>query len=199
MCKMSILGRGSMKDHQKEEELKASGDPKYGHLSEDLHVEISAFGPPAEAHARMAFALAEVRKYLIPDKNDSIRQEQLRELESISGSSSSVPPSFYRNSRMMKSSPDAASFRPPPVMRTATRAPVVTPRVMPAKIKIMSILDRARLAMEESYGYEEPVNSPGPYHSYRSYEAPPSPIYDYSAPEYYRKSPPPRYGRHPAF
>lgn len=36
--------------------------------------------PPAEAHARVAYALAEVRKYLIPDSNDVIRQEQLREL-----------------------------------------------------------------------------------------------------------------------
>lgn len=32
------------------------------------------------------------------------------------------------------------------------RSPVPTPRVMPAKTKILSILDRARVAMEESYG-----------------------------------------------
>lgn len=48
---------------------------------EDLHVEISALGPPAEAYARLAYALAEVRKYLIPDSNDNIRQEQMREME----------------------------------------------------------------------------------------------------------------------
>jgi len=56
-------------------------DPKYAHLSDDLHVEITAIAPPAEAHARIAFALAEVRKYLIPDNNDNIRQEQMREME----------------------------------------------------------------------------------------------------------------------
>lgn len=89
MCKMAVLGRGSMKDRQKEEELRNSLDPKYGHLSDDLHVEISALGPPAEAHARVAFALAEVRKYLIPDNNDNIRQEQMREMEIIT---SSEPP-----------------------------------------------------------------------------------------------------------
>lgn len=33
-----------------------------------------------------------------------------------------------------------------------TRSPLPTPRVMPAKTKIMSILDRARAAMEETYG-----------------------------------------------
>ncbi|XP_049833420.1 KH domain-containing, RNA-binding, signal transduction-associated protein 3-like isoform X1 [Schistocerca gregaria] len=83
MTKMAVLGRGSMKDKQKEEELRASKDPKYAHLSDDLHVEIAAFAPPAEAHARIAYALAELRKYLIPDSNDEIRQEQMREMELI--------------------------------------------------------------------------------------------------------------------
>ena len=64
-----------------EEELRASNDPKYQHLQEELHVEITAFAPPAEAHARIAYALTEVRKYLIPDSNDEIRQEQMREME----------------------------------------------------------------------------------------------------------------------
>ena len=61
--------------------MRASNDPKYQHLQEELHVEITAFAPPAEAHARVAYALTEVRKYLIPDSNDEIRQEQMREME----------------------------------------------------------------------------------------------------------------------
>ncbi|XP_040564921.1 uncharacterized protein [Lepeophtheirus salmonis] len=81
MSKMAVLGRGSMRDKQKEEELRASSDPKYQHLNEELHVEITAFAPPAEAHARIAYALTEVRKYLIPDSNDEIRLEQMREIE----------------------------------------------------------------------------------------------------------------------
>lgn len=104
MCKMAVLGRGSMKDRQKEEELRQSLDPKYSHLSDDLHVEISALGPPAEAHARIAFALAEVRKYLIPDNNDNIRQEQMREIEIMTSS-------------------DPLSDDPS-ILRTATRRPV---------------------------------------------------------------------------
>lgn len=166
MCKMAVLGRGSMKDRQKEEELRNSLDPKYAHLCDDLHVEISALGPPAEAHARIAYALAEVRKYLIPDNNDNIRQEQMREMEIIS----TVEPSSSKD--MEAASPRAVRrggilrgpsraviphvMQPRAPMRTATRSPVVTPRVMPAKTKIMSILDRARVAMEESYGYEDP-------------------------------------------
>ncbi|XP_069678382.1 uncharacterized protein [Periplaneta americana] len=81
MTKMAILGRGSMRDKHKEEELRASADPKYAHFNDDLHVEITAFAPPAEAHARIAYALAEVRKFLVPDYNDEIRQEQMREMQ----------------------------------------------------------------------------------------------------------------------
>lgn len=74
-----------MRDRVKEEELRASKDPKYAHLNSDLHVEISTIAPPAEAYARIAYAMAELRKYLIPDSNDVIRQEQLRELMDNTG------------------------------------------------------------------------------------------------------------------
>ncbi|XP_045128782.1 KH domain-containing, RNA-binding, signal transduction-associated protein 2-like isoform X2 [Portunus trituberculatus] len=86
MTKMAILGRGSMRDKQKEEELRQSGDPKFGHLSEDLHVEVTAVAPPAEAHARIAYALTEIRRYLVPDYNDEIRQGQMREMQLLVGS-----------------------------------------------------------------------------------------------------------------
>ncbi|XP_042887291.1 KH domain-containing, RNA-binding, signal transduction-associated protein 2-like, partial [Penaeus japonicus] len=86
MTKMAILGRGSMRDKQKEEELRVSGDPKFSHLSDDLHVEVTAVAPPAEAHARIAYALTEIRRYLVPDYNDEIRQEQMREMQLLVGS-----------------------------------------------------------------------------------------------------------------
>jgi len=86
LTKMAVLGKGSMRDKVKEEEMRLSKDPKYHHLNEDLHVEITAFAPPAEAHARLSYALTEVRKYLIPDSNDHIRQLQMKELEILSNS-----------------------------------------------------------------------------------------------------------------
>ena len=46
-------------------------------------MEITAFASPAEAHARVAYALSEVRKYLVPDSNDEIRQGQMREIQII--------------------------------------------------------------------------------------------------------------------
>ncbi|KAL2718720.1 hypothetical protein V1478_012596 [Vespula squamosa] len=171
MCKMAVLGRGSMKDRQKEEECRLSLDPKYAHLSDDLHVEITALAPPAEAHARIAFALAEVRKYLIPDNNDNIRQEQMREMELSMADDSAVAedrrpsirgvpptagilrpttrPTLQRSSRVFQSV--SAPVLPPP----SNRGPIA--RSMPAKTKIFSILDRARAAMDQSYGYETPT------------------------------------------
>lgn len=86
--KMAILGRGSMRDKQKEEELRSQDDPKYNHLKEDLHVEITAFAPPAEAYQRIAMALTEVKRFLVPDYFDDIRQQQLRELGVLGGNKS---------------------------------------------------------------------------------------------------------------
>jgi len=81
MTKMAILGRGSMRNTEQEEQLRAGGDPKHIHLHEDLHVEISTMASPAEAHARLALALSEIRAYLIPDSNDLIRHQQMREIK----------------------------------------------------------------------------------------------------------------------
>ncbi|KAG5831033.1 hypothetical protein ANANG_G00299600 [Anguilla anguilla] len=88
-AKMSILGKGSMRDKGKEEELRKSGEAKYAHLSNDLHVLIEVFAPPGEAYSRMSHALEEIKKFLVPDYNDEIRQEQLRELSYLNGSDDS--------------------------------------------------------------------------------------------------------------
>lgn len=70
---------------------------------------------------------------------------------------------------------------------------------MPAKAKIMSILDRARIAMEESYGYEETGYEPPVERyverSYPSHSSYPSSTYDeeYVRDEYYREPPPETY------
>ncbi|XP_061396537.1 KH domain-containing, RNA-binding, signal transduction-associated protein 3-like [Musca vetustissima] len=80
LCHIAIKGRSSMRDEEKEEALRQSGNPAFNHLNRNLFVEISTVAPPAEAYARISYALAEIRKYIIPDKNDEISQEQYREL-----------------------------------------------------------------------------------------------------------------------
>ncbi|XP_061598250.1 KH domain-containing, RNA-binding, signal transduction-associated protein 3 [Cololabis saira] len=92
LTKMSILGKGSMRDKEKEEELRQSGESKYQHLNEDLHVLIEVFAPPADAYARMGHALEEIKKFLIPDYNDEIRQAQLQELTYLNGSEDAKVP-----------------------------------------------------------------------------------------------------------
>ncbi|XP_058449010.1 KH domain-containing, RNA-binding, signal transduction-associated protein 2-like isoform X2 [Malaya genurostris] len=192
LCKMAILGRGSMKDRKKEEELRSAMDPKYAHLNDDLHVEVNANGPPAEVHARIAYALAELRKYLIPDSNDFIRQEQMREL--MEDTEAEIPPKkTFKKPMMQMEAP------PPPTMSAA--------RPLPAPKKVLSILDKARAAMEDTHAprpvatqhYEEPVyESYEPGYTYHQPGPPaPRPKYVPETPEYeqeYRRE----YYREPA-
>lgn len=87
--KMSILGKGSMREKKKEDELRKAEDPKYSHLNEDLHVLVEVFAPPADAHSRMAHALCELKKFLVPDFHDEIRQQQFEELMYLNGDEAS--------------------------------------------------------------------------------------------------------------
>ncbi|XP_024081599.1 KH domain-containing, RNA-binding, signal transduction-associated protein 2-like isoform X2 [Cimex lectularius] len=138
MTKMAILGRGSMKDSQKEEELRGSGDPKFSHLLDELHVEVTAFAPPAEAHARIAYALAEIRRFLVPDMNDDIRQEQMWEM-----------------AHMKNGGPPTAQEEPPgpgtgveergesPARNGRKRPLLALAQMSPTKRTVLSILARA--------------------------------------------------------
>lgn len=112
MTKMAILGKGSFRDKAKEEELRKNPDPKYGHLQEDLHVEVTAHAPPAEAYARIAYALTEIRRYLVPDHNDEIRQEQMREMQVLNGRAAAEGADGHTDSSGSLSPPNSLS--PPP-------------------------------------------------------------------------------------
>lgn len=95
-AKISVLGKGSMRDknkvgievfllsrcapvpqvlrailvysfyHHQEEELRKGGEAKYAHLAMELHVFIEVMAPIPEAYLRMAHAMEEVKKFLIP-------------------------------------------------------------------------------------------------------------------------------------
>ncbi|XP_046872196.1 KH domain-containing, RNA-binding, signal transduction-associated protein 1b [Hypomesus transpacificus] len=84
-AKISVLGKGSMRDKAKEEGLRKGGEPKYAHLSMDLHVFIEVFAPVPEAYVRMAHAMEEVKKFLFPDMMDDICQEQFMEMGYLNG------------------------------------------------------------------------------------------------------------------
>ncbi|KAM8998542.1 KH domain-containing, RNA-binding, signal transduction-associated protein 1 isoform 2-T2 [Ara ararauna] len=111
-AKISVLGKGSMRDKAKEEELRKGGDPKYAHLNMDLHVFIEVFGPPCEAYALMAHAMEEVKKFLVPDMMDDICQEQFLELSYLNG-----VPDPARGRGVPVRGRGAAPPPPPPVPR----------------------------------------------------------------------------------
>ncbi|XP_030374067.1 KH domain-containing, RNA-binding, signal transduction-associated protein 2 isoform X2 [Scaptodrosophila lebanonensis] len=134
MCKMVVMGRNSMRDHGKEEELRSSGNPKYAHLSRDLHVEISTVAPPAEAYHRLGYALGEIRKFMIPDANDDIRLEQLREMDGKERM-------YKKSHHYSKSYGEHGAY--------STRTPPPTS----SKPKVYSILEKARYVMDDpNYG-----------------------------------------------
>ncbi|XP_073677956.1 KH domain-containing, RNA-binding, signal transduction-associated protein 1b [Garra rufa] len=84
-AKISVLGKGSMRDKTKEEGLRKSGEPKYAHLGMELHVFIEVFAPVPEAYVRMAHAMEEIKKFLFPDMMDEICQEQFMEMKFLNG------------------------------------------------------------------------------------------------------------------
>lgn len=57
--------------HQ-EEELRKGGEAKYAHLAMELHVFIEVMAPIPEAYLRMAHAMDEVKKFLIPVRDQGI-------------------------------------------------------------------------------------------------------------------------------
>ena len=46
--------------------MRKGGEPKYAHLSMELHVFIEVFAPVPDAYLRMAHAMEEVKKFLFP-------------------------------------------------------------------------------------------------------------------------------------
>ncbi|XP_032817593.2 KH domain-containing, RNA-binding, signal transduction-associated protein 2-like [Petromyzon marinus] len=137
--KMSILGKGCMRDKAKEEELRRGGEAKYAHLQERLHVLIEVFAPPGDAYARMGHALQEVKKFLVPDYNDEIRLEQLRELTFLNGSAESpAMPPRARGGAAPKGGcapPPARGVHPvPPALPPAARGLGNAPRLRAALV-----------------------------------------------------------------
>ncbi|EDV23041.1 uncharacterized protein TRIADDRAFT_57903 [Trichoplax adhaerens] len=83
LTKMSILGKGSIRDKEKEEELRRD-DPS-SHLHLDLHVLIEVEAPYHEAHQRLCASVEALRKFLRPTNSDPLHQQQMIELAYLSG------------------------------------------------------------------------------------------------------------------
>ena len=62
--RMSILGRGSMRQKSEEEKQRSSGLPGTVHLNEHLHVLVEVMPPHADV--KLSAAVADVKKMLVP-------------------------------------------------------------------------------------------------------------------------------------
>ncbi|KAK5985517.1 RNA-binding protein asd-2 [Trichostrongylus colubriformis] len=84
-CKIMVRGRGSMRDKKKEELNR--GKPNWEHLSEELHVLIQCEDTPNRARIKVARAVDEVKKLLVPapEGEDELKRKQLMELAIING------------------------------------------------------------------------------------------------------------------
>jgi len=102
-CKILIRGEGSMKS--KEDKEKKKGQPGNEHLSEPLHVLIMVNLPEKAADYCLGKAREAINALLVPptaEELDSVKKNQLRDLERIKSTRShdpyygySVPPDYY--------------------------------------------------------------------------------------------------------
>lgn len=138
--KISVQGRGSMRDFSKEEGLRKEGG-KYSHLADDLHVNIDTYGKAAECHQRMSNAIFEISKYLSPDYVDE-------EAEAYPTNGAELPPAVHG----WPAGPPGLVM--PPVLRG--RGPELPPRPPVPAVRPV------RLAPYGSPGYPAPVRRAHP-------------------------------------
>lgn len=84
-CKIMVRGRGSMRDHRKEEENR--GKPKWEHLDDDLHVLIQCEDTPNRVYLKLKNGVEQINKLLVPNREgiDDLKRSQLLELAIING------------------------------------------------------------------------------------------------------------------
>ncbi|KAK4475968.1 hypothetical protein MN116_001205 [Schistosoma mekongi] len=110
--KMAILGAGSLRDEAKEKQLLSNGDPKYQHLKQKLHLQVDSLGPPSESCYRLAHALAEVRKIMLPEQTEPTAQQWVQQSQALPATARNVP---VRNMR--------PALRGPPPLQASFTAP----------------------------------------------------------------------------
>ncbi|XP_065169400.1 protein held out wings isoform X3 [Atheta coriaria] len=84
-CKIMVRGKGSMRDKKKEDQNR--GKPNWEHLADELHVLLTVEDTENRAQLKLARAVEEVKKLLVPqaDGEDELKKRQLMELAIING------------------------------------------------------------------------------------------------------------------
>ncbi|XP_069129917.1 KH domain-containing RNA-binding protein qki.L-like isoform X5 [Argopecten irradians] len=146
-CKIMVRGKGSMRDKKKEEQNR--GKANWEHLNEELHVLITVEDARQRAEVKMAKAIEEVKKLLVPapDGEDDLKKRQLMELAIINGTyrdtskpspSSTSQTSTTQAPRLITTAQQLSHI---PNLRTQTPqgAPIIlTPRIPTSQAGIMN-------------------------------------------------------------
>ncbi|GBP49450.1 Protein held out wings [Eumeta japonica] len=84
-CKIMVRGKGSMRDKKKEDANR--GKPNWEHLADELHVLLTVEDTENRAKIKLARAVEEVKRLLVPqaDGEDELKKRQLMELAIING------------------------------------------------------------------------------------------------------------------
>ncbi|XP_070567893.1 KH domain-containing RNA-binding protein QKI-like isoform X4 [Ptychodera flava] len=84
-CKIMVRGKGSMRDKKKEEQNR--GKPNWEHLNEELHVLITVEDSKERAEIKLARAVNEIKRLLVPaaEGEDNLKKGQLMELAILRG------------------------------------------------------------------------------------------------------------------
>ncbi|KAG8187394.1 hypothetical protein JTE90_016939 [Oedothorax gibbosus] len=135
-CKIMVRGKGSMRDKKKEEQNR--GKPNWEHLNDELHVLITVEDTNDRATVKLARAVEEIKKLLIPTEGeDELKKRQLMELAIINGT--------YRDSTgknnniyMFLTEPETTRLLAPPMtisnpLRTAG-TPLGAPLILSSRI-----------------------------------------------------------------
>ncbi|XP_069129909.1 KH domain-containing RNA-binding protein qki.L-like isoform X4 [Argopecten irradians] len=146
-CKIMVRGKGSMRDKKKEEQNR--GKANWEHLNEELHVLITVEDARQRAEVKMAKAIEEVKKLLVPaaEGEDDLKKMQLMELAILNGtyrdSKLVAPPGFSPTGlaqapRLITTAQQLSHI---PNLRTQTPqgAPIIlTPRIPTSQAGIMN-------------------------------------------------------------
>ncbi|XP_021377356.1 protein quaking-B-like isoform X9 [Mizuhopecten yessoensis] len=155
-CKIMVRGKGSMRDKKKVnmnhvsfQEEQNRGKANWEHLNEELHVLITVEDARQRAEVKMAKAIEEVKKLLVPapDGEDDLKKRQLMELAIINGTyrdtskpspSSNSQTSTTQGPRLITTAQQLSHI---PNLRTQTPqgAPIIlTPRIPTSQAGLMN-------------------------------------------------------------
>uniref|UniRef100_A0A6J0RIP3 protein held out wings isoform X1 n=1 Tax=Bactrocera dorsalis TaxID=27457 RepID=A0A6J0RIP3_BACDO len=183
-CKIMVRGKGSMRDKKKEDANR--GKPNWEHLSDDLHVLITVEDTQNRAKVKLAQAVAEVQKLLVPqaEGEDELKKRQLMELAIINGTyrdtsaKNAIPACEEEWRRVIAASAESRLLAPAlPTLAPQIRAPQATtlgaPLILSQRMTVPTTAASILSGQAAPAAFENPAHGMifAPYGDYANYAA----------------------------